>query len=67
MSLFLLNVRTRARARTYRTDDFKVATDQTRCAYSPDAKYVAVGSTDGTLFCWDVHTDELICQERIHT
>lgn len=51
----------------YRTDDFKVATDQTRCAYSPDAKYVAVGSTDGTLFCWDVHTDELICQERIHT
>jgi len=47
-------------------DSFKVSTDQTRCCFSPDGQYVAVGSLDGGVFTWDVQTEQLVSLQYLH-
>jgi len=37
-------------------DEFKVGCDWTRAAFSSSGKYAAVGSSDGTVFIFDVAT-----------
>lgn len=35
-------------------EGFKVGCDWSRATFSPDGKYVAVGSADGNVFIWSV-------------
>ncbi|XP_065177508.1 autophagy-related protein 16-1-like [Sycon ciliatum] len=40
-------------------DGFKVASDCSRCCFSPDGKYVACGSQDGSIFVWSLASQKV--------
>lgn len=44
---------------TLSNEHFKVAQDWTRAVYSPDGDYTAAGSSDGTLFIWNIKTGKV--------
>uniref|UniRef100_A0A7E4W6A7 ATG16 domain-containing protein n=1 Tax=Panagrellus redivivus TaxID=6233 RepID=A0A7E4W6A7_PANRE len=44
---------------SYSTDDFRIASDTSRCCISPNGSYVAAGSSDGRVFVWDTLTTKL--------
>merc|ERR1712002_1443838 len=48
-------------------DCLKVASDQTRCAFSANGEYVAVGSTDGSVLAWNVNNQQLVANQQVHT
>jgi len=45
--------------RTFTDDEFKVGCDWTRAAFSSSGKYVAVGSSDGTVFIFDAVSNKV--------
>lgn len=40
-------------------DSFKVSCDWCRAVFSFEGNYVAVGSSDGSVFIWDVATNKV--------
>ena len=38
----------------FRASSFNVGADYTKATFSPDAEYVACGSSDGSVFIWNV-------------
>nr|CAB3224186.1 autophagy-related protein 16-1 [Phallusia mammillata] len=65
-TLEVVDIRKSAVSKVFSHDQFKVLTDQTRCAYSVDGEYVAVGSGDGTVLAWNVKTGELVSTAKHH-
>lgn len=65
-TLEIVDMRKRSVLQTFSHELFRVATDQSRCAYSPTADYVAAGSSDGTVLVWNVATGDMetIVQEH---
>ncbi len=54
--------------KVFRTDGFRVAVDYTRAAFSPDSEYIAVGSSEGTVFIWSAaNTEQPVKVLRKHT
>lgn len=51
-----LDLRHNQVVRTYLADGFKVGCDWTRAVFSPDAQYVAAGSSDGSVYVWSTVT-----------
>ncbi|XP_006229938.1 protein Atg16l2 isoform X1 [Rattus norvegicus] len=43
----------------FRADGFKCSSDWTKAVFSPDRSYALVGSSNGTLYIWDVNTGKL--------
>lgn len=43
----------------FSADGFKVGCDWARATFSPDGQYVAVGSSDGSVYIWGVHTNKV--------
>ncbi|XP_031243435.1 autophagy-related protein 16-2 isoform X1 [Mastomys coucha] len=43
----------------FRADGFKCSSDWTKAVFSPDGSYALAGSSDGTLYIWDVNTGRL--------
>lgn len=43
----------------FSADGFKVGFDWTRATFSPDGQYIAVGSSDGSVFIWSVATNTI--------
>lgn len=64
--LNLIDMRTRSVLQTFSHDNFKVATDYSRCTCSPDGEYVSVGSSDGSVFTWSVLTGALESCTQVH-
>jgi len=52
-TLELVDLRKGQVVNVFRDDSFKVSNDLTRCAFSPGANYLAVGSTDGSVITWN--------------
>ena len=40
-------------------EDFRVGVDYTKAIFSPDCAYVAAGSSNGSLFIWNVNSTAL--------
>ncbi|XP_078483492.1 autophagy-related protein 16-1 [Ciona intestinalis] len=66
-TLEVIDLRKSAVVSLFSDDRFKVATDQTRCSYSNDGMFVAVGSSDGSVLTWDVKTGELVSITKEHS
>nr|XP_039271824.1 autophagy-related protein 16-1-like [Styela clava]XP_039271825.1 autophagy-related protein 16-1-like [Styela clava]XP_039271826.1 autophagy-related protein 16-1-like [Styela clava] len=58
-TLEIIDLRKRSVLHSLSHDYFKVATDYSRCAFSPSGEYVAVGSSDGTLLVWNASSGDL--------
>lgn len=43
----------------FSADGFKVGCDWARATFSPDGQYVAVGSSDGSVYIWGVHSNKV--------
>uniref|UniRef100_F6ZTE1 Autophagy-related protein 16-1 n=1 Tax=Ciona intestinalis TaxID=7719 RepID=F6ZTE1_CIOIN len=65
-TLEVIDLRKSAVVSLFSDDRFKVATDQTRCSYSNDGMFVAVGSSDGSVLTWKVKTGELVSITKEH-
>ncbi|XP_078514724.1 protein Atg16l2 isoform X2 [Lissotriton helveticus] len=46
-------------SKVFRADGFKCGCDWTKAIFSPDGNYVMAGSSDGTLYIWNVNTGKL--------
>ncbi|XP_069496345.1 protein Atg16l2 isoform X2 [Ambystoma mexicanum] len=46
-------------SKVFRADGFKCGCDWTKAIFSPDGSYVMAGSSDGTLFIWNVNSGKL--------
>lgn len=55
----LLDLRMNQVMSTCSADGFKVAVDYTRASFSPDGQYVICGSSDGSIFVWNVASAKL--------
>ncbi|XP_050304007.1 autophagy-related protein 16-1 isoform X2 [Anthonomus grandis grandis] len=53
-TLELIDLRMNQVVTTYNCDGFKVGCDWSRATFSPDGQYVAVGSSDGSVYIWGV-------------
>lgn len=51
----------------YSADGFKVGCDWARASFSPDGQYIAVGSSDGSVFIWSVATNKVERVLKNHT
>lgn len=38
----------------FRASNFNVGADYTKATFSPDAEYIACGSSDGSVYIWNV-------------
>uniref|UniRef100_H2YKN0 Uncharacterized protein n=1 Tax=Ciona savignyi TaxID=51511 RepID=H2YKN0_CIOSA len=65
-TLEVIDLRKSCVVHVFRDDCFKVATDQTRCAYSNDGAYVGVGSSDGSVLAWNVKSGRLEANSKEH-
>ncbi|XP_066266128.1 autophagy-related protein 16-1-like isoform X1 [Branchiostoma lanceolatum] len=58
-SLKLIDLRMNQVTGTFCADGFKVGCDWTRAIFSPDAQYVVAGSSDGSIYIWNITTFRL--------
>ncbi|XP_031775670.1 autophagy-related protein 16-1 isoform X2 [Apis florea] len=56
-TLKLIDLRMKKIIGSFSADGFKVGFDWTRAIFSPDGQYIAVGSSDGSVFIWSVATN----------
>ncbi|KAK1134600.1 hypothetical protein K0M31_007382 [Melipona bicolor] len=56
-TLKLIDLRMKKIIGSFSADGFKVGFDWTRATFSPDGQYIAVGSSDGSVFIWSVVTN----------
>ncbi|XP_029054178.1 autophagy-related protein 16-1 isoform X1 [Osmia bicornis bicornis] len=56
-TLKLIDLRMKKIIGSFSADGFKVGFDWTRATFSPDGQYIAVGSSDGSVFIWSVATN----------
>jgi len=54
-----LDLRMNQVVRTFVADGFKVGCDWTRAVFSPDSEYVAAGSSDGSVFVWNLNSGKI--------
>ncbi|XP_067851641.1 autophagy-related protein 16-1-like isoform X2 [Heptranchias perlo] len=50
----IIDLRTNVIRQSFSSQGFKCGSDWTRVTFSPDGKFVAAGSSDGTLYVWSV-------------
>ncbi|XP_070605522.1 protein Atg16l2 [Erythrolamprus reginae] len=66
-ALKVIDLRMHTVQQVYRTEGFKCGSDGTKAVFSPDKKYVLVGSSNGALFLWNSTTEKLEKQlEGVH-
>lgn len=58
-TLKLIDLRMKKIIGSFSADGFKVGFDWTRATFSPDGQYIAVGSSDGSVFIWSVATNTI--------
>ncbi|XP_076222119.1 autophagy-related protein 16-1-like isoform X2 [Nomia melanderi] len=58
-TLKLIDLRMKKIIGSFSADGFKVGFDCTRATFSPDGQYIAVGSSDGSVFIWSVLTNTI--------
>lgn len=58
-TLRLFDLRTNQLLQTFSADGFKVGCDWARAVFSPESNYVSVGSSDGSIFIWNVNTGKV--------
>ncbi|XP_076751805.1 autophagy-related 16 isoform X2 [Xylocopa sonorina] len=56
-TLKLIDLRMKKIIGSFSADGFKVGFDWTRATFSPDGQYIAVGSSNGSVFIWSVATN----------
>ncbi|GLH02150.1 Guanine nucleotide-binding protein subunit beta-2 [Gryllus bimaculatus] len=66
-SLRILDLRMKQVIGSFSADEFKVSCDWARAAFSPDGSYVAAGSSDGSIFVWNVRDNKLETVLKEHT
>ncbi|XP_066938381.1 autophagy-related protein 16 [Macrobrachium rosenbergii] len=66
-SLKILDLRKNQVINSFTSEGFHVGADYTRAVFSPDASYVAAGSSDGALFIWNVNSSKLERVLKDHT
>uniref|UniRef100_A0A8D2LNZ4 Autophagy related 16 like 2 n=1 Tax=Varanus komodoensis TaxID=61221 RepID=A0A8D2LNZ4_VARKO len=58
-ALKVIDLRMQSIQQVFRAEGFKCGSDGTKAVFSPDKSYALAGSADGTLFLWNVKTDQL--------
>ncbi|XP_021947114.1 autophagy-related protein 16-1 isoform X2 [Folsomia candida] len=58
-SLAVLDLRMNTIVGQYSAEGFKISSDFDRCCFSPNAVYIACGSSDGSIFVWNVMENKL--------
>ncbi|XP_014225629.1 autophagy-related protein 16-1 isoform X2 [Trichogramma pretiosum] len=66
-TLKLIDLRMKMIVSSFSADGFKVVCDWSRACFSPDGQYVAVGSSDGSIFVWSVNTNKIETILKDHT
>ncbi|XP_059805395.1 autophagy-related protein 16-1-like isoform X1 [Hypanus sabinus] len=57
--LKIIDLRTNVTKQSFSSQGFKCGSDWTRITFSPDGKFIAAGSSDGTLFVWSVESGKV--------
>ncbi|XP_051874230.1 autophagy-related protein 16-1-like isoform X2 [Pristis pectinata] len=57
--LKIIDLRTNVTRQSFSSQGFKCGSDWTRITFSPDGKFIAAGSSDGTLFVWSVESGKV--------
>eukprot|EP01133_Synstelium_polycarpum_P007990 gene7990-9385_t len=55
-SLKIIDVRTYETVRTFKDQDYRNGLNWSRASWSPDGKYIAAGSIDGSICVWNAYT-----------
>uniref|UniRef100_A0A670ZWK1 Autophagy related 16 like 2 n=1 Tax=Pseudonaja textilis TaxID=8673 RepID=A0A670ZWK1_PSETE len=58
-ALKVIDLRMHTVQQVFRADGFKCGSDATKAVFSPDKSYALAGSSNGTLFLWDITTGKL--------
>ncbi|XP_053974020.1 autophagy-related protein 16-1 isoform X1 [Hylaeus volcanicus] len=66
-TLKLIDLRMKKIIGSFSADGFKVGFDWTRASFSPNGKYIAVGSSDGSVFIWSLVTNMIETVLKNHT
>ncbi|XP_046415575.1 autophagy-related protein 16-1 isoform X1 [Neodiprion fabricii] len=66
-TLKLLDLRMNQIIGTFSADGFKVGCDWARATFSPDGQYIAVGSSNGSVFIWSVSSNKVESVLKDHT
>lgn len=67
--LKVIDLRMNQVSHTLTADGFKVGCDWSRAVFSPDAQFAAAGSSDGSLYVWNIEKSkvERVLKEHSHT
>ncbi|XP_067898049.1 autophagy-related protein 16-like isoform X2 [Heterodontus francisci] len=57
--LKIIDLRSNVIRQSFSSQGFKCGSDWTRVTFSPDGKFVAAGSSDGTLYVWSVESGKI--------
>uniref|UniRef100_UPI00398E9EDA autophagy-related protein 16-1 isoform X2 n=1 Tax=Pristiophorus japonicus TaxID=55135 RepID=UPI00398E9EDA len=57
--LKIIDLRTNVTRQSFSSEGFKCGSDWTRVTFSPDGKFVAAGSSDGTVYVWSVESGKI--------
>jgi autophagy-related protein 16 len=63
----MIDVRTFEARNSLRASGYRVATNWSRACLSPDARYAAAGSVDGTVFVWNTQSGAVEKALKGHT
>ncbi|XP_046737886.1 autophagy-related protein 16-1 isoform X2 [Diprion similis] len=66
-TLKLLDLRMNQIIGSFSADGFKVGCDWARATFSPDGQYIAVGSSNGSVFIWSVSSNKVESVLKDHT